>query len=91
MPDCIIKSGEIVSLEDLRLNDPSCTIEAGVIIRPPLSPEVEPVDKKAEAKPIKVKKQVEIKKTEAKPEEVVAKVEAPKAVPQKKVETKEVI
>ena len=91
MPDCTIKSGEIVSLEDLRLNDPSCTIEAGVIIRPPLSPEVEPVDKKAEAKPIKVKKQVEIKKTEAKPEEVVAKVEAPKAVPQKKVETKEVI
>jgi outer membrane biosynthesis protein TonB len=37
MPDtCIIKEGEIVLLDDPRLNDPSCTIEPGAIIRPPV-------------------------------------------------------
>lgn len=36
MPDCLIKSGEIVGLDDERLNDALCVIEPGVIIRPPV-------------------------------------------------------
>ena len=36
MPDpCIVKAGEFVDVTDPRLNDTGCTIEAGVIIRPP--------------------------------------------------------
>lgn len=37
MPDtCVIRAGEIVLLDDARLNDPNCSIEPGVIIRPPV-------------------------------------------------------
>jgi hypothetical protein len=36
MPDCLIRSGEVVSLEDSRLNDADCVIEPGAIIRPPV-------------------------------------------------------
>lgn len=37
MPNtCIIKEGEVVLLDDPRLNDPNCTIEPGAIIRPPV-------------------------------------------------------
>lgn len=91
MPECAIKSGEIVSLEDPRLNDPSCTIEAGVIIRPPLAPEIDPVKPKAENKPKPAKKAKAEEKTKPKAEEPVVKVEVPKPTPQKKVTTKEVI
>lgn len=45
MADCIIKSGESVDPSDYRLSDTACTIEPGVIIRPPpdLTLAVEPV------------------------------------------------
>jgi hypothetical protein len=33
---CVVKSGEVVSIDDPRLSDTGCTIEAGVIIRPPV-------------------------------------------------------
>jgi hypothetical protein len=36
MSDCLIKSGEIVGLDDDRLNDTECVIEPGAIIRPPV-------------------------------------------------------
>jgi hypothetical protein len=36
MSDCLIKSGEIVGLDDARLNDTECVIEPGAIIRPPV-------------------------------------------------------
>jgi len=92
MPDCIIKSGEIVGLEDSRLNDPGCTIEAGVIIRPPLAPEVDT------PKQIEEKKPKQSKKAKAKPEvvavqkeEAAVKAEVKVPVPQKKVVTKEII
>lgn len=35
MADCIIKAGESVDPDDARLSDTACTIEQGVIIRPP--------------------------------------------------------
>jgi hypothetical protein len=48
MPDCIIRSGEIVHLDDPRLNDQSCVIEPGAIIRPPTEQIVEPITQKVE-------------------------------------------
>ena len=51
MADCIIKSGESVDPSDARLSDTACTIESGVIIRPPpdLTLAVEPPPKPAAA------------------------------------------
>jgi len=64
---CFIKSGEIVTIDDPRLSDTDCVIEAGVIIRPPADEttvkEVEKhVEEKTEVKEIKhtVKKRVEL-------------------------------
>jgi len=48
MSDCIIRSGEIVHLDDPRLNDQSCVIEPGAIIRPPTEQIVEPITQKVE-------------------------------------------
>ena len=57
MPEtCTIRSGEIVLLDDPRLNDSGCTIEPGVIIRPPVDETVVEEAKAETKKPAPVKK-----------------------------------
>jgi len=57
MPDtCTIRSGEIVLLDDPRLNDSGCTIEPGVIIRPPVDETVVEETKAETKKPEPIKK-----------------------------------
>ena len=74
MPDaCVIKSGEIILLDDPRLNDPGCSIEPGVVIRPPVDESAIEEQVKDVPKPVK-KKQVAVK---SEPAKVVEEVEAP--------------
>lgn len=74
MPEtCVIKSGEIILLDDPRLNDPGCSIEPGVVIRPPIDESAVEEQVKDAPKPVK-KKQVAVK---SEPAKVVEEVEAP--------------
>ena len=74
MPDaCVIKSGEIILLDDPRLNDPGCSIEPGVVIRPPVDESAIEEQVKDVPKPVK-KKQVAVK---SEPAKVVEEVETP--------------
>lgn len=74
MPEtCVIKSGEIILLDDPRLNDPGCSIEPGVVIRPPIDEAAVEEQVKDAPKPVK-KKQVAVK---SEPAKVVEEVEAP--------------
>lgn len=55
---CVIKSGEIVTIDDPRLSDSDCVVEAGVVIRPPTD---ETTIKQIE-KPVEEKKEVKVVK-----------------------------
>lgn len=71
---CILKSGEIVLLDDPRLSDPACSIEPGVIIRPPVDSSVVDDQKPEQKKP---RSKTQMKKADVKPEpKVEVKAEA---------------
>lgn len=66
---CVVKSNEIVTVDDPRLSDTGCIIEPGVVIRPPVDETTvkkieKPVEKK---KAIKATKLIVEKKTEVAP------------------------
>ena len=66
---CIVKSGEIVTIDDPRLSDTGCTIEAGVVIRPPVDETTvkqieKPVEEKKASPPIQPQKPAIVKKAE---------------------------
>lgn len=90
MPDpCIIKSGEIVLLDDPRLNDTDCSIEPGVIIRPPVDDAITEADpKKKEDAPKKkpITKSQPAQRVEEKTE-VPVEIPKPIAVKEKKTES----
>jgi len=90
MPECKIGSGEIVSLEDPRLSDPSCVIEPGAVIRPPHSLEMGAAPKVARKKPKVIEEPVPEPVAEVVPEpEPVVEAPVPKPVVQKRAVTTE--
>ena len=82
---CIVKSGETVEVTDPRLGDTGCTIEPGVIVRPPadLSTDVDP-DKEPAPKPKKAKVDAKSVANVAAPENIKEKNEAAWIQPERK-------
>lgn len=83
---CVVKSGEVVTIDDPRLSDTGCTVEAGVVIRPPTDETtVQAVEKPAPVKrvekPAKRVEKVEVIQPETPPPPDMPPVPMPVAAP----------
>jgi len=81
---CIIRSGEVVALDDPRLSDTGCVIETGVIIRPALDETT--VKKVAPAKSKKTTQEIK-KEVQTVVEEPAADIDSDSAVVEKESTT----